>query len=377
MLITNNKKLSNFFNFKEIKHQTIYYKILFYINIIILFKIKKTLYIFLIIYLIFNIIHIYIKFTTYNVVKLNPLITNKNNIFYFLSILSFINVNTLLDSKQQKKLIIHSILKVLPNIILSISIILFNINIFITDIIYYKKSIINIKFQYYDYVYSYSKKIYLNNFYGMKKINKNIYKKFDELSNQKTENVLTIKWLHSITELGDNVYHPAFVFYDDYKNIVVNSLTHNPINYKTQPLILNDTSRSELVYTKMSDIKTMNTSKIQTIAKQLNMETQEGFDEKKKLIENYNAHTFSKSKEIIDQTSDNKFINTDKLIEMSQGKIIQKLTHFDSNLKEKYENIIKEEDVELNKYYLTLSEKEKLTLLIKIASEASNMTNLL
>lgn len=368
IIITNNKKLSKLFNFKDISNENLKYKLLFYINIIILIKIKKILYLILIIYFIFNIYHIIKIYTTYETSKLDPIIKNKNNLLYILSIISFLNINNLYRLNN-KKFFIKIFIKIIPNILLSISILIFNINLFITNIIY-NNNFFKIKFEIFNIVYSYTKIYNRKNFYGMKKIDEKILKQINSLNDLKTNNSCDFKWLQSKTKLGEDIYHPTMIWNDE-KIIITNTITHNPINYKLDALKIGEKSYSELVIANKSNIKKMSNNYYKKILEELKLYNQKNFDKYKESLEKYNSYVLTSNKEILNQTSDKKFMNVNEALEITNNKPLEVCTTIDVNIREEYECII-EQDSELYGFYLSLPEKNKVSFLIKLAEIALN-----
>lgn len=370
VLITNNKKLTKFFNFEDITNKNIKYKVIFYFSMFLLLKIKKIFYIILIIYLIFNIINIYKIKTTYKIVKIKPLIKNKNNPLYLISLLSFLSIYYLLSNKNNKKIIFKAIIKIIPNILLSISILLYKLNIFITNIIYEKKSFFEIKKNIYEIIHIYYKILYKSNFYGMKSIDKKLLFNIKECNISNSNNI-TMVMLKSKNSKGDDVLHPAVSWYTD--NLTyVNTITHKPISIKTEPLKINTgkniDSYSESVFTNKKNLYLINKNYEVKLYDNLNINTIENFNEYKKNMLEYNDYIFKLNKEVIDQTSDNKYILADKIIEISNLENINKILTIDLITQKKYEEILFK-DKNLYNYYINLKNSEKISFLLNIKDE--------
>lgn len=371
ILITNNKKLTKFFNFVDITDKNIKYKLYFYTSLYILLKIKKILYLVLIFYLLFNIYHLYKILNTYKTTEVKPLITNLNNPLYLISLISFLSIYNILSNKNNTHILIISIIKIIPNILISVSILLYKINIFITEILYNKYNKHKIKKYTYETIHIYYKIYYKTKFYGMKEINKLILKQIKDINTEKNINNIELYKLASINKKGDIVIHPTNIWYIA-DLIYTNTITHNPISIKIDPLKINNNSYSEAVWVKKSNLIVMDSQYEEKLFKNLNIDSSEKYNEYKKNLLEYNDYIFKSNKDIINQTSSKKYININEVLEKSLTENINKPITIDIKTQKLYENIFKK-DEKLYNYYHNLKNTEKITFLLNLKEEAFNI----
>lgn len=369
IIITNNKKLSKLFNFEDISNKNIKYKTIFYLSMIFLYKFKKILFIFFVIYLLFNVYHSYICLTTYKIIRIKPLLIKLNNPFYLISLISFLSTYFLLSNKNNKKILFWTLIKIIPNLLLSISTLLFKINIFLTNIIYNKQSIHQIKKSIYELIHIYYKIYYTTNFYGMKNVKKEILTNIKEVKINTNNNLEFLKF-SSLNKKGDLLFHPAHAWYID-NYMYINTITHKPISTKLEPFKINKESYSESLFIKITDIQKLNEQYEKKLFNNLNINDIEKYNEYKKNLLEYNDYVFKSNKEILNQTSDKKYIKIEEMLEKTSINNINKPLTIDLLTQKNYEEIIKK-DKDLFNYYNNLKDNDKILFLLNLKELAIN-----
>lgn len=378
IIITNNKYLSKIFNFDKLNGKSIKFKLLFYIILYLLIHFKKIFYIYIYLFLFFILLYIYILLTTKNFIKIKPIIKTPTNLLYLISASTYLLIYTLLKEKKNYKLLILIIIKLLPNIIFSISLLLLNITYIATVIIYniktysYKK----IKLLYFSYLINYEKKIKNVIFYGMKNVNKNLLNKIKGVNIHNTtsnnESLDEIVYVNSINFNGDRLYHPAQIYNINNDIIFVNTMTHKSINKFTKPHVFNDTTKMEAMLTKIEDISQIPKKKHDLLIEKLDIESYPKFKEYLFNLKNYNEELLLKKDTLIlNQTDDSKYI---KLCEYSNKISVNELIKITNINPEAYiyvETIVKKYEPRFNidiEY-----QSEKISAIIKMLNDANKL----